>query len=92
MTDSPDSPHRLVPKLEAQYLFAIAENDDESEPETKEVLRKAFAERGLSAEIEVYEGALFNSRLVDADGSVGVHNPRLTIVLLESSIAALAEG
>lgn len=58
VTDEPDSPHLLVPKLNAHYLFAIAENDDEAEPETKEVLRQAFAKRKLPAEIEVYEGAL----------------------------------
>jgi carboxymethylenebutenolidase len=58
VTDGADSPHLLVPKMKAQYLFAIAENDDESEPQVKDVLRDAFARRGLSAEIEVYKGTL----------------------------------
>jgi len=58
VTDGADSPHLLVPKIKAQYLFAIAENDDESEPEVKNVLREASARSGLPAEIEVYEGAL----------------------------------
>ena len=58
VTDQPDSPHLLVPRMKAHYLFAIAENDDENEPEAKDVLRDAFAEAGLPAEIEVYEGAL----------------------------------
>ena len=58
VTDQPDSPHLLVPQMTAHYLFAIAENDDEAEPEAKNVLRDAFAEAGLPAEIEVYEGAL----------------------------------
>lgn len=58
VTDEPDSPHLLIPKLNAHYLFAIAQNDDEAEPETKTVLRDAFAERELPAEIEVYEDAL----------------------------------
>jgi carboxymethylenebutenolidase len=57
VTDGPDSPHLLVPEMNAQFLFAIAENDDEREPEAKNVLREAFAEAGLPAEIEVYEGA-----------------------------------
>ena len=39
-------------------LFAIAENDDENQPEAKDVLRDAFARAGLSAEIEVYAGAM----------------------------------
>ena len=58
VTDRPDSPHLLVPKMKAHYLFAIAENDDERDPDAKDVLREAFARAGLPAEIEVYEGAL----------------------------------
>ena len=48
----------LVPELAARFLIAIAENDHAEEPEARDVLRQAFAERGLPAEIEVYEGAL----------------------------------
>ena len=58
VTDEPDSPHLLVPQMQAHYLFAIAANDDENQPEAKDVLREAFDEAGLPAEIEVYEGAL----------------------------------
>ena len=58
VTDQPDSPHLLVPQMQAHYLFAIAANDDENQPEAKDVLREAFDEAGLPAEIEVYEGAL----------------------------------
>lgn len=56
--DTPDSPHLLVPEMKADFLFAIAENDDEKQPEAKTVLRDAFDSAGLKAEIEVYEGAL----------------------------------
>ena len=58
VTDAPDSPHRLVGEMRAHYLFAIAENDDQKQPEAKTVLRDAFAAAGLPAEIEVYAGAL----------------------------------
>ena len=58
VTEAPDSPHRLVPKMQAQYLFAVAENDDSSDPAAKNVLRETFASAGLRAEIEVYEGTL----------------------------------
>ena len=58
VTDRPDSPHLLVGDMRAQFLVAIAENDDEKDPEAKTVLRKAFAAAGLPAEIEVYAGAL----------------------------------
>ena len=54
VTKEPDSPHLLVPKMKAQYLFAIAENDDSRDPEAKNTLREAFAKAGLPAEIEVY--------------------------------------
>jgi carboxymethylenebutenolidase len=57
VTDKPDSPHLLVPKLKAQFLFAIAENDDQRQPEAKDTLRAAFAKANLPAEIEVYVGA-----------------------------------
>jgi|TARA_B100001765_G_scaffold12740_1_gene7528 carboxymethylenebutenolidase len=58
VTDQPDSPHLLVPQMTAQYLFAIAANDDENQPEAKDVLRDAFTQAGLQAEIEVYDGAM----------------------------------
>ena len=58
VTDSPDSPHLLVEKIRAHYLFAIAENDDQKDPEAKTVLRDVFAAAGLPAEIEVYAGTL----------------------------------
>jgi carboxymethylenebutenolidase len=58
VTDRPDSPHLLIPKMKAHFLFAIAENDDQRDPNAKNVLREAFAAAKLPAEIEVYEGAL----------------------------------
>jgi len=58
VTDKPDSPHLLVPKMKAHYLFAIAENDDQKQPEAKDVLRAAFARAKLPAEIEVYAGTM----------------------------------
>lgn len=56
VTDKPDSPHLLIPQIKAQYLFAIAANDDQRQPEAKDVLREAFAKAKLPAEIEVYAG------------------------------------
>ncbi|MFK7894705.1 MAG: dienelactone hydrolase family protein [Myxococcota bacterium] len=58
VTDQEDSPHLLVPKIKANYLFAIAENDDQDAPEAKDVLRAAFSENRLTADIEVYDGTL----------------------------------
>jgi carboxymethylenebutenolidase len=57
VTDQPDSPHLLIPQMQASFLIAVAENDDEREPEAKNVLRQSFADAGLDAEIEVYPAA-----------------------------------
>lgn len=57
-TDKEDSPHLLVPKMKAGFLIAIAENDDEKDPQAKVLLRDAFDKAGVNAEIEVYEGTL----------------------------------
>ncbi len=56
-SDDANSPHLLVPRMKAQYLIAIAENDDKREPHAKDLLREAFANAKLPAEIEVYAGA-----------------------------------
>jgi carboxymethylenebutenolidase len=55
-TDAADSPHLLVPKMRASYLFCIAADDDAREPEVKNVLRRSFDAAKLDAEIDVYAG------------------------------------
>ena len=57
VTQAADSPHLLVPQMKAQFLFAVAENDDMRDPEAKNVLRETYAKAKLPAEIEVYAGA-----------------------------------
>ena len=57
-TDKPDSPHLQAPQMKAAFLIAIAENDDERNPEEKVRLREAFDAAGVEAEIEVYKGTL----------------------------------
>ncbi len=58
VTDTPDSPHLLIPKTQAQYLIAIAANDDARAPTEKDTLRTAFASAKRPAEIEVYAGTM----------------------------------
>ncbi len=58
VTDRSDSPHLLIPKLSAHALHAVAENDDQRSPETKNIIRAAYKAAGVPAEIEVYEGTL----------------------------------
>jgi carboxymethylenebutenolidase len=60
VTDKPDSPHLLIPKMKSQLLIAIAENDDKSDknvPPSRDQLKKAFADNKLKAEVEVYTGS-----------------------------------
>lgn len=57
VTKEPESPHLLIPKMKAGFLIAVAENDDQRDPESKEVLKESFASAKLSAEIEVYPAA-----------------------------------
>lgn len=66
-TDQPDSPHLLAPLMKAGFLIAIAANDDEKEPNAKGMLRKAFDDAGVSAEIEVYEDTLHGWCPPDSD-------------------------
>ena len=54
VTKEPDSPHLLIPKMKASFLIAVAENDDQRDPDSKKVLKGAFEQANLSAEIEVY--------------------------------------
>lgn len=56
VTKDPDSPHLLIPQTKAQYLIAIAANDDARDPDAKSVLRETFDQAHLHAEIEVYAG------------------------------------
>jgi carboxymethylenebutenolidase len=53
-TGKPDSPHLLIPETQASFLFAIAQNDDATDPNAKETLRTACDSAGRPAEIEVY--------------------------------------
>jgi carboxymethylenebutenolidase len=56
-TMNPDSPHLLIPQTKAQYLIAVAENDDMQQPESKDILKKTLADAKLQGEVEVYKAA-----------------------------------
>ncbi len=57
VTDQPNSPHLQAAKTKAQFLVAVAANDDQRAPTEKDVLKETFAKANLPAEIEVYTGA-----------------------------------
>jgi len=54
VTDDVDSPHLSIAAGKAQYLIAVAQNDDRQFPEDKARLRAAFDHAGLTASVEVY--------------------------------------
>jgi len=54
VTKEPDSPHLLIPRTKANFLVAIARNDDQKQPEAKSVLKSAFAAAKRPATVEVY--------------------------------------
>jgi carboxymethylenebutenolidase len=55
-TNMPNSPHLQAAKSKAQFLIAIASNDDAQKPDEKDILKDTFAKANLQAEIEVYKG------------------------------------
>jgi carboxymethylenebutenolidase len=56
VTTTPASPHLLIPKMKAEIYSAVAANDDQRAPTDKDALKKAFADAGKTARVEVYDG------------------------------------
>ena len=54
VTDKPDSPHLLAPKIKAGMYFGVASNDDQRQPDAKDKLKEAFAAAKVPAQVEVY--------------------------------------
>jgi len=54
VTDKPDSPHLLAPKINASFYFGVAANDDAKDPQAKVTLQQAFDAAKVPAKIEVY--------------------------------------
>jgi carboxymethylenebutenolidase len=72
VTDQPDSPHLLAPKIRARLYIAIAASDDARQPEAKDMLREAFAAARVPAEIELYAGTLHGWCISDMPEEQGV--------------------
>jgi carboxymethylenebutenolidase len=56
-TDQPTSPHLLLTKTTAEFLVAVADNDDKQDLTIKDKLKAAMDAAGRTAKIEVYAGA-----------------------------------
>ncbi len=57
VADGPNSPHLQAAATKAQYLIAIAQNDDERAPNDKTTIKDTLAKANVPAEVEVYKGA-----------------------------------
>ena len=55
VTDRPESPHLLIPKMRARLYVGIASNDDARQPEAKDKLKEALAAAKVPGEVEVYQ-------------------------------------
>ena len=65
-TDAQDSPHLLIPEIKASTFIALAENDDERNPDDKHVLKAAFEAQALTAHVQVFDGALHGWCVLDS--------------------------
>ena len=72
VTDKPDSPHLLAPKIKAQMYFGIASNDDKRQPDAKDKLKEAFAAAHVPAEIEVYSESVHGWCVPDMPAQPGM--------------------
>jgi len=54
VTDKPDAPYTLAPRIKARLLIAIAGTDDAKQPDAKDKLRNAFDDAHVAAKVEVF--------------------------------------
>ena len=58
VTDQPDSPHLLAPKIKARVLVAAADQDPYFAEAQFETLKTAFAAAGVEGEVTIWRGKL----------------------------------
>ena len=58
VTDKPESPHLLAPKIKARMYFGVAGNDNSRQPDAKVKLKEAFEAAKVQVEVELYPAAL----------------------------------
>ncbi|WP_158890125.1 dienelactone hydrolase family protein [Amycolatopsis anabasis] len=65
VTDEPDSPHKLAPRLTAELYFGLAEHDDHMPPESISRLNKAMDAAGVRRTSEVYPDTVHGFTMSD---------------------------
>jgi carboxymethylenebutenolidase len=93
VTDAPDSPHRLVPKLTAQVHLGLAEDD--MEPEAITELDQALDAAGVDYTTEIYPGTIHGFTMSDTNAfnpsGLQRHWDRL-LPLLDRALANVVRG
>jgi carboxymethylenebutenolidase len=74
VTDEPQSPHTLAPKVKAEVYWGHADNDESMSPEHVATLDRAMDEAGVRHTTEVYEGASHGYTMSD----MGAYDERAT--------------
>src|SRR5258705_3148895 len=72
VTDKPDSPHLLAPKIKARMDFGIAANDDKAQPDAKDKLKESFGAAKVPTEIEVYSSSQHGWCVPDMPAQAGM--------------------
>lgn len=65
VTDKPESPHLLAPKIKARMYFGVAGNDDQRQPDAKTRLKEAFEAAKVTVEVDLYAAALHGWCIAD---------------------------
>ncbi|MCK8676758.1 dienelactone hydrolase family protein [Streptomyces lichenis] len=65
VTDAPDSPHRLAPRVRAEVHLGLAEND--MTPEVRSEFHRALDASGVRYTTEVYPGTVHGFTMADTD-------------------------
>jgi carboxymethylenebutenolidase len=58
VNERPDSPHRLIAKIDAEAYFGWSPDDPTAPPAHMAAIEAALAARGLPHRVELHEGAL----------------------------------
>jgi carboxymethylenebutenolidase len=91
VTDEPDSPHRLAPKVKAEVYWGHADNDQSMTPEQVAALNEAMDDAGITYTTEVYEGAPHGYTMTDMpayDEAASERHFRALCDLLERTLGA----
>jgi len=89
VTDKPDSPHLLAPKIKAKVYLGGADQDSGFTPEHRDQLAQALTGAGVDDRVEIYEGAMHGYTMPDLrvyDGPAAERHWRELVALFDSAL------